>query len=205
MLLQLLAHTLTFWHLLQLWIQPFVCMYLCCYITAASVACQCETRCQCVQNWATQGLTLEFQRENRVPCMLLSWLPEHHSVWQPLVYLCAVQRSAQPARLHQPSVRCRFHAFATYVVYGIQQLLPDNRCVIKEPVEDCEFHLALEDLEKLQPSQLNSVTCWLEKQVSDMCRLAVSPVNLIGHLSLDNLSLDRLSLDLLFAPWPSVP
>lgn len=104
------------------------------------------------------------------------------------------------ARLHQRGVPCRYDAFATYVVYAVQQLLPDNRCVINEPVEDSDLHLALEDLEQLQPSQLNSVTCWLEKQVSDMCRLAASPVGLIDHLSLDHLSLDHLSLDHLCVP-----
>ena len=74
----------------------------------------------------------------------------------------------------------RFQAFASSVIYAIQQLLPDNDCIVREPGEDDDFVLALADLEKLQPTQLNAVTCWLEKQVADMSRLAASPVQ---HLS----------------------
>lgn len=70
------------------------------------------------------------------------------------------------------------------MIYAIQQMLPDNTCVEGVPGEDNDLYLALEDLEKMQPSHLNSVTCWLEKQVADVSRLAASPVNCLCHLFL---------------------
>lgn len=79
---------------------------------------------------------------------------------------------------------CRFHAFASPMVHALHYLLPDNTCIEGVPGE-IDLHLTLEDLEKLPPSQLNSVTWWLEKQVADVSKLAVSPVNCLRHLCLD--------------------
>lgn len=79
------------------------------------------------------------------------------------------------------------------MIYAIQQLLPDNTCVEGVPSEDNNLYLALEDLEKMQPSHLNSMTCWLEKQVADVSRLAISPVHCLRHLFLTILYLPILS------------
>ena len=70
------------------------------------------------------------------------------------------------------------------MIHALHYLLPDNTCIEGVPGET-DLHLSLEDLEKLPPSQLNSVTWWLEKQVADVSKLAVSPVNCLRHLCLD--------------------
>ena len=74
------------------------------------------------------------------------------------------------------------------MIHALQQLLPDNACVEGAPGQDSNLYLALEDLEKLQPPQLNSVTCWLEKQVADVSRLAMSPVKRVRHLCLGHVN-----------------
>ena len=116
------------------------------------------------------------------------------------------------ARVEQQSVHCRFHAFATPMIHAIQQLLPDNTCVEGVPGEDNDLYLALEDLEKMQPPHLNSMTGWLEKQVADVSRLAVSQVQCLRPLCLDHVVLARCcclvhpclapSVSFILSTWP---
>ena len=82
------------------------------------------------------------------------------------------------------SAVCRYHAFAAPIIRTIQQLQPSNNCKVREPGEDDDFCLALEDLERLQPTQLLALTQWLERQVADMGRLIASPVGNLAAMFL---------------------
>lgn len=134
-------------------------------------------------NLVIRAYTQNCGQQKQVSRMLSVRLFWHCGIVASTLYNCAV--AWLKASVEQQSVRCRFHAFATPMIYAIQQLLPHNSSIEGVPGEDFDLYLALEDLEQMQPSHLNSVTCWLEKQVADVSRLAVLPVSL-RPLCLDN-------------------